>query len=73
MRIVIACALLGLRLEEKRAIDHDALAGPKTEENLDLTAEITASSDAPNLEVIRVSRQEDAPLVSNASFRSPGR
>jgi hypothetical protein len=67
--IVVTFALFGLSLEQEGAINDDPFVGAQSREHFDLTAKITATADAPNLERARVLLQEDAPFVPNALHR----
>src|SRR6185503_9953381 len=63
MVFAFTARLVGLRLQEKRALNDDALAGRKPGHDLDLAAEITPASHRTPLECFLAARDEDAPAV----------
>jgi hypothetical protein len=47
--VVPGFALLGLRLEKERTVDHDLVAGGEAGEDFDLAVKVAAAADAANL------------------------
>jgi hypothetical protein len=63
---MVRLAALGLRFQEKGAIDDNLFACAKSRDDFNFTGQVTSTPNTPDFKRALAFRQEDAPVVPDA-------